>query len=140
MQGWLVPPPHEPIKSRAQLERERIAKVRWLEKQGLLRSRRMKSSLLKVPREDLIPRDYRDDAYLEVPLPLPGENATISCPHSYPLFCEPLKLDLGQRFVEIGAGSGYGAAVAREIVGSEGLSLCGECVAYEKRGLSVRQA
>jgi protein-L-isoaspartate O-methyltransferase len=38
--------------------------------------------LLKVPREDFIPREYRDYTCLEVPLPLPGEQATISCPHS----------------------------------------------------------
>lgn len=73
-----------------------------------------------MAREDFIPSEYRDYAYEEVPLPLPGAAATISCPHSYPLFYEPLGLDRGQRFLEIGAGSGYGAAVAREIVGGEG--------------------
>jgi protein-L-isoaspartate(D-aspartate) O-methyltransferase len=77
--------------------------------------------LLKVPREDFILPQYRDYAYLEVPLPLPGTHATISCPHSYPLFYEPLALDQGHRFLEIGTGSGYGSAVAREIVGPEGL-------------------
>ena len=77
--------------------------------------------MLKVSREDFIPPSYRDYAYLEVPLPLPGEKATISCPHSYPLFYEPLGLDKGQRFLEIGTGSGYGAALASEIVGEDGL-------------------
>ena len=77
--------------------------------------------MLKVPREDFIPPEYRDYAYLEVPLPLPGEKATISCPHSYPLFYEPLGLDYGQRFLEVGLGSGYGTALAREIVGRDGL-------------------
>jgi len=76
--------------------------------------------MLKVPREAFIPDLYRDYAYLEVPLPLPGE-ATISCPHSYPLFYEALGLDAGHRFLEVGAGSGYGAALAREVVGEAGL-------------------
>jgi protein-L-isoaspartate(D-aspartate) O-methyltransferase len=53
-------------------------------------------------------------------LPLPGVAATISCPHSYPLFYEPLGLDQGHKFLEVGLGSGYGAAVAREVVGEEG--------------------
>jgi protein-L-isoaspartate(D-aspartate) O-methyltransferase len=53
-------------------------------------------------------------------LPLPGTAASISCPHSYPLFYEPLGLGLGHRFLEIGTGSGYGAAVAREVVGDGG--------------------
>jgi SAM-dependent methyltransferase len=56
-----------------------------------------------------------------VPLPLPGERATISCPHSYPLFYEPLGLKEGQTFLEVGVGSGYGTALAREVVGREGL-------------------
>lgn len=77
--------------------------------------------MLKVPREDFIPPLYRDYAYREVPLPLPGEAATISCPHSYPLFYEPLGLDKGHKFLEVGLGSGYGTALAREIVGNEGL-------------------
>jgi protein-L-isoaspartate(D-aspartate) O-methyltransferase len=37
------------------------------------------------------------------------------------LFYEPLGLDAGHRFMEIGLGSGYGAAVAREVVGPTGL-------------------
>jgi protein-L-isoaspartate(D-aspartate) O-methyltransferase len=117
----MIPPPKEPTKSKRDLERERTAKVSWLVESGYLKSERIKQALLKVPREDFIPRLYRDYAYLEVPLPLPGEHATISCPHSYPLFYEPLGLDEGHRFLEIGLGSGYGAAVARQVVGPGGL-------------------
>lgn len=126
MQGWIVPPPTEPRKSRREFEQERITKVKWLVRYGYLRSERIKQALLKVPREDFIPRDYRDYAYLEVPLPLPGENATISCPHSYPLFYEPLGVDKGHKFLEVGLGSGYGAAIAREIVGPDGLVVAVE--------------
>jgi protein-L-isoaspartate(D-aspartate) O-methyltransferase len=113
MKGWIIPPPKEPTKSRENFEKEKAAKVRWLIRRGYLKSERIEKALLKVPREDFIPRNYRDYAYREVPLPLPGEQATISCPHSYPLFYEPLGLDKGH--------SGYGAAVAREIVGPDGL-------------------
>jgi protein-L-isoaspartate(D-aspartate) O-methyltransferase len=123
MSGWIVPPPREPAKSREEFERERAKKVRWLVEHGYLESERIQRALLKVLREDFIPRDYRDYAYLEVPLPLPGEKSTISCPHSYPLFYEPLGLDEGHRFLEIGSGSGYGAAVAREVVGPKGLTI-----------------
>ena len=121
MVGWIVPPPKDPTKSKEQLAEERAARVRWLVRKGYLRSERIKAALLKIPREDFIPREYRDHAYNEVPLPLPGEESTVSCPHSYPLFYEPLGLDEGHRFLEVGAGSGYGAAVAREVVGAGGL-------------------
>jgi protein-L-isoaspartate(D-aspartate) O-methyltransferase len=121
MQGWVVPPPKKPIKTREVLRKEREEKVRHLIRQGYLRSERIREAMLKVPREDFIPLRYRDYAYREVPLPLPGEKATISCPHSYPLFYEPLGLDKGHTFLEVGLGSGYGTALAREIVGSEGL-------------------
>jgi protein-L-isoaspartate(D-aspartate) O-methyltransferase len=121
MSGWIVPPPKEPTKTRHEFRRERRAKVKWLVEQGLLRSARLKQGLLKVSREDFIPPPYRDYAYLEVPLPLPGRESTISCPHSYALFYEPLGLGHGHKFLEVGAGSGYGAAVAREVVGRQGL-------------------
>ncbi len=121
MQGWIVPPPKKPEKSIEEFRKEREEKVRWLIKNGYLKSERIKNAMLKVPREDFIPPLYRDYAYLEVPLPLPGENATISCPHSYPLFYEPLGLDKGHKFLEVGLGSGYGTALAREVVGTEGL-------------------
>jgi len=121
MAGWIVPPPKMPQKSSEDFAREREAKVRWLLSQSYLRSERIKQALLRVPRENFIPLMYKDYAYQEVPLPLPGERATLSCPHSYPLFYEPLGLDEGQKFLEVGLGSGYGAAVAWEIVGPNGL-------------------
>jgi protein-L-isoaspartate(D-aspartate) O-methyltransferase len=126
MVGWIVPPAREPTKTPEKLERERAAKVEELTALGYLTSERIRRALLKVRREDFIPRAYRDYAYMEVPLPLPGKHATISCPHSYPLFYEPLRLDAGHRFLEVGLGSGYGAAVAREVVGSDGLVVAVE--------------
>lgn len=121
MDGWLIPPPKEPAKAKEDFQKEREEAVARLVEEGLLRSERIKQALLRIPREEFIPARYRDYAYLEVPLPLPGQRATISCPHSYPLFYEPLGLDEGHRFLEVGLGSGYGAAVARDVVGPTGL-------------------
>jgi protein-L-isoaspartate(D-aspartate) O-methyltransferase len=119
--GWSIPPPGRPVKTDEDLRRERKAKIGELERRGLLRSERLRRAMLTVRREDFIPSSYRDHAYEEIPLPLPGERATISCPHSYPLFYEPLGLDEGHRFLEVGVGSGYGTSLAREVVGREGL-------------------
>lgn len=140
--GWIIPPATEPRKSRKQFEKEREAKVRQLVADGLLHSGRIKSALLAVSREDFIPSRYRDYAYEEVPLPLPGARATISCPHSYPLFYEPLGLAEGHRFMEIGLGSGYGAAVAREVVGPNGLVVSIEIdpITYEFGKANLKRA
>src|SRR5215216_4813697 len=121
MSGWFIPPPARPVKSDDDLRLERETKVAELGWGGLLRSERLRRAMLIVRREDFIPALYRDHAYEEVPLPLPGERATISCPHSYPLFYEPLGLDEGHRFLEVGVGSGYGTALAREVVGPRGM-------------------
>jgi protein-L-isoaspartate(D-aspartate) O-methyltransferase len=121
MSGWVIPPPSRPVKSDEDLRREREAKIGELGRRGLLRSERLRGAMLTVAREDFIPSRYRDHAYEEIPLPLPGEWATISCPHSYPLFYEPLGLGEEHRFLEVGVGSGYGTSLAREVVGPEGL-------------------
>lgn len=138
-QGWIIPPPKYPEKSEKDFRKERKDKVRQLVNRGLLRSERIKAAMLKVPREAFIPTLYRDYAYKEVPLPLPGQRATISCPHSYPLFYEPLGLGEGHRFLEIGLGSGYGTALAREVVGDSGLVVSVEIdsltFAYGKNNL-----
>jgi protein-L-isoaspartate(D-aspartate) O-methyltransferase len=119
--GWMIPPPSAPTKDARTLRAERKRKVAELSRCGLLRSERIRLAMLAVPREEFVPRSYRDHAYEEIPLPLPGARATISCPHSYPLFYEPLGLDRGHHFLEVGTGSGYGAAVAREVVGDGGV-------------------
>src|SRR5688572_26765205 len=119
MSGWLIPPPSRPVKTDEELRGEREARVAGLGRGGLVCSERLRRAMLSVRREEFIPAAYRDHAYEEVPLP--GERATISCPHSYPLFYEPLGLDAGHRFLEVGVGSGYGTALAREVVGPEGL-------------------
>ena len=140
MSGWLIPPPSRPLKSDEDLEREREAKISELGRRGLLRSERLRGAMLTVARENFIPARYRDHAYEEIPLPLPGERATISCPHSYPLFYEPLGLEEGHRFLEVGVGSGYGTALAREVVGRLGLVLAIEIdsatLAFARENLS----
>lgn len=140
--GWIIPPPTQPKKGRDEFRKEREAKVRQFIADGLLHSDRIRSALLAVPREDFIPPRFRDYAYQEVPLPLPGTRSTISCPHSYPLFYEPLDLAAGHRFMEIGLGSGYGAAVAREVVGPTGMVVSIEIdpVTYEFGKVNLERA
>jgi len=89
---------------------------------GYIKTKRVEEAMLRVPREDFMTQRLREYAYLDSPSPIPGDGRqTISAPYMYPITYEPLKLREGDKFLEVGAGSGYGAALARELVGDKGL-------------------
>ena len=67
-----------------------------------------------VPRELFVPSHLRDEAYDDAPLPI-GYNQTISQPYIVALMAEALQLEGGEKVLEVGAGSGYAAAVLSEI-------------------------
>lgn len=91
-------------------------------KSGYISSEAMAEAVLRVPREEFMDSSYASYAYLDKPFPIPGDGGqTISAPYMYPIFYEPLSLKEGDRVLEIGAGSGYGAALAGELVGDSGL-------------------
>ncbi|MEJ7728905.1 MAG: hypothetical protein WKG00_06800 [Polyangiaceae bacterium] len=75
----------------------------------------------EVPRERFVlPADIARSAD-DTPLPLdPVGNATISAPHAYLLTYGLLALGPGDHLIELGSGTGYGAALAREMVGPRG--------------------
>lgn len=68
-----------------------------------------------VPREAFVPEYLKDRAYQDGPLPI-GSSQTISQPYIVAYMIEALKLSPEDRFLEIGTGSGYAAAVLAEIV------------------------
>jgi protein-L-isoaspartate(D-aspartate) O-methyltransferase len=68
----------------------------------------------KVPRELFLPNNLREFAYEDSPLPIAGEQ-TISQPYIVAFMAEALMLKGGEKVLEIGAGSGYAAAVLAEI-------------------------
>jgi protein-L-isoaspartate(D-aspartate) O-methyltransferase len=81
----------------------------------------MAEAVGRVPREEFMDPAYSEYAYHDQPFPIPGDGRqTISAPYMYPIFYEPLNLVEGDKVLEIGAGSGYGAALAKELVGTKG--------------------
>lgn len=68
----------------------------------------------KVPRELFLPENLREFAYEDSALPIAGEQ-TISQPYIVAFMVEALMLKGGEKVLEIGAGSGYAAAVLSEI-------------------------
>ncbi|KQW21997.1 protein-L-isoaspartate O-methyltransferase [Afipia sp. Root123D2] len=71
-------------------------------------------AMRRVPRELFLPKDLREFAYEDSPLPITGEQ-TISQPYIVAFMAEALLLKGGEKVLEIGAGSGYAAAVLSEI-------------------------
>jgi protein-L-isoaspartate(D-aspartate) O-methyltransferase len=68
----------------------------------------------EVPREAFVPDDLADLAYEDGPLPI-GSGQTISQPFIVAAMVAALDLDSSDRVLEVGAGSGYAAAVIGRI-------------------------
>ena len=78
-------------------------------------------ALLAVPRERFVRPEDIAVAGEDRPLPLDESGlATISAPHAYLLSFRLLALRAGDALLELGSGTGYGAALASYIVGREG--------------------
>jgi protein-L-isoaspartate(D-aspartate) O-methyltransferase len=69
----------------------------------------------RVPRHEFVPESERRYAYENRPLPI-GHGQTISQPYIVAIMTDLMKLEPGDRVLEIGTGSGYQAAVLAELV------------------------
>jgi protein-L-isoaspartate(D-aspartate) O-methyltransferase len=96
-------------------EDERREMVEGLLSRGYLRKGRVSAALLRVERHHFLPRELWPHAYEDRPLPI-GEGQTISAPHMVAMMAELLELAPGMKVLEVGAGSGYHAAVLAEMV------------------------
>lgn len=100
-----------------ELARSRL--VDSLKYRGYISSSKVEEAMRRVPREEFLLPELRDEAYVDSPLPI-GEGQTISAPHMVAIMVEHLDLAPGHKVLEIGAGSGYHAAVCAEVVAPEG--------------------
>src|SRR3954452_23774089 len=71
-------------------------------------------ALRRVPREAFVETGFEEFAYEDGPLPI-GEGQTISQAYIVALMIEAAELRSGDQVLEIGAGSGYAAAVMSQI-------------------------
>jgi protein-L-isoaspartate(D-aspartate) O-methyltransferase len=81
-----------------------------------VRSKLVLDAMRSVPREAFLPEQLREFAYEDAPLPI-EESQTISQPYIVAFMTEALGLTGGEKVLEIGAGSGYAAAVLSRIAG-----------------------
>jgi protein-L-isoaspartate(D-aspartate) O-methyltransferase len=82
-----------------------------------VRSEKVLEAMRTVPREEFLPAELREFAYEDSPLPIAG-GQTISQPYIVAFMAEALNLQGGEKVLEIGAGSGYAAAVLAQIAGN----------------------
>lgn len=75
-----------------------------------IRDPRVLEVMRRIPRHEFVPEDYRDQAYIDAPLPI-GEGQTISQPYIVAFMTQALDVQPEHRVLEIGTGSGYQAAV-----------------------------
>ena len=96
-----------------------------------VRDRRVLEAMRTVPREAFVAERLAESAYDDSPLPI-AEEQTISQPYVVALMAEALEIRPEDKVLEIGAGSGYAAAV---------LSRLGrEVYAVERHESLVREA
>ena len=79
-----------------------------------VRSGAVLDAMRNVAREAFLPHDMQEFAYEDSPLPIAADQ-TISQPYIVALMADSLRLRGGEKILEIGAGSGYAAAVLSEI-------------------------
>jgi protein-L-isoaspartate(D-aspartate) O-methyltransferase len=101
--------------------RERMVE-RQLRRRGI-RDERVLAAMADVPRERFVPEDQRRRAYRDGALRI-GEGQTISQPWIVACMAQLLELRGEETVLEVGTGSGYGAAVLSR--------LCREVVTVER--------
>jgi protein-L-isoaspartate(D-aspartate) O-methyltransferase len=76
---------------------------------------RVLEAMREIPREEFMPAESRLMAYQDEPIPI-GHGQTISQPYMTALMAESLDLAGTETVLEVGAGSGYAAAVLGTLV------------------------
>jgi len=106
----------EPLAERM---KEREALLAELETGGYLTDPRLEEAMLAVPRHLFVPKELRETAYEDRPLPI-GFGQTVSAPHMVAMMTSALQLKEGDKVLEVGTGVGYHAAIAKAVVGDAG--------------------
>ena len=84
-------------------------------KERILRTPKIIKAMRLVPRGKFLPENMQSYSAVDTPLPI-GFGQTVSAPHMVAIMNETLQLEVGQKVLEIGAGSGWHAATIAEIV------------------------
>jgi protein-L-isoaspartate(D-aspartate) O-methyltransferase len=79
------------------------------------------SAIVEIPRERFVPTDQVNESVRDVAIPLDDSGAaTVSAMHAYARSFSLLGVGPGDRVLDLGAGTGYGTALLRVLVGEHG--------------------
>ncbi|HKV86062.1 MAG TPA: methyltransferase domain-containing protein [Ktedonobacterales bacterium] len=99
--------------------------VRDLRAGGILRDAAVERALLAVPRHLFLPDVPLREAYADIAVPTRWQDgapiSSASQPAIVAIMLEQLRVTTGMRVLEIGAGTGYNAALLAELVGPSGV-------------------
>jgi protein-L-isoaspartate(D-aspartate) O-methyltransferase len=120
---------------------DRAAMVRAQIASRGVRNEAVLASLGRVPRHEFVPTDEFRAAYDDGPLPI-GHGQTISQPYVVAYMTEILRVEPGDRVLEVGTGSGYQAAIlaelAKEVVSIEIIKPLAQTAAKRLERLGYR--
>src|SRR3989344_8020280 len=86
---------------------------------GYLKTPTLIEAFREVNRADFVPEKLKDDAYMNVPLPI-GFDQTISQPFTVAFMLELLLPQPGEKILDIGTGSGWQPPLPAPIVSCTG--------------------
>jgi protein-L-isoaspartate(D-aspartate) O-methyltransferase len=103
----------------------RLALVQSLKQKGELTDSQMEAAFLAVPRHAFLPDIPLEQAYADDAIPVKRDPdgsvvSSASQPTMIAMMLRQLRLSPGDNVLEIGAGTGYNAALMQHIVGEEG--------------------
>lgn len=93
--------------------------IRYWKSSGIIKDKLVLKAFAEVKREQFVLKEYKGQAYSDIALPI-IEGQTISQPSTVMIMTQALEAKKGNKILEIGAGSGYQAALLGRIVGSKG--------------------
>ena len=100
-----------------ELQRKQL--VAALQANGSIQSESVRNAFLAVQREKFFPENISQYSYEDSAFPI-GSGQTISQPSTIAIMLEMLSVQKGNKVLEVGAGSGYVAALLSELVGKKG--------------------
>lgn len=122
----------------------RLRLVRSMVQQGMIRSSAVQRAFLATPREAFVSAASPAEVYADATIPVSGRMGewltTSSQPTMMAIMLEQLQVAPGHRVLEIGAGTGYNAALLSHLAGDagtvDGVEIDGDAAAGAEKALA----